>query len=97
MKSVSVSEAKNSLSALLRDIRGGATIIITDRGIPVARLTATVSARGIPASAKELARHGRLVLPERQPSAKWLDMPRPAVRGSASAVQALLDERQDSR
>jgi antitoxin (DNA-binding transcriptional repressor) of toxin-antitoxin stability system len=82
MKSVSVSEAKDSLNALLRDIRGGATIIITDRGIPVARLTATVAAHGLPAAALDLAQHGRLVLPERQPSAKWLDMPRPKARGT---------------
>ncbi len=29
MKSVSVSDAKNSLSALLHEVRGGASIVIT--------------------------------------------------------------------
>ena len=51
MRTVSVSEAKNSLSALLREIRGGATVIITDRGVPVARLLPPLSGRGLPASA----------------------------------------------
>jgi len=36
MKTVSVSDAKNGLSALLREVRGGATIVITDRGVPIA-------------------------------------------------------------
>jgi prevent-host-death family protein len=97
MRSVSVSEAKNNLSAILREIRGGATILITDRGVPVARLAPPVSARGISASAIELAQRGRLVLPERQPTAKWLDLPRAKTRGKASALRALLDEREEAR
>lgn len=66
MRTVSVSEAKNSLSALLREIRGGATVVITDRGVPVARLLPPLSGRGLPARAIDLAQQGRLILPERQ-------------------------------
>jgi len=47
MRTASVSEAKNSLRALLREIRGGATVVITDRGVPVARLMPVTSARGL--------------------------------------------------
>ncbi|MEP7344647.1 MAG: type II toxin-antitoxin system prevent-host-death family antitoxin [Gemmatimonadaceae bacterium] len=97
MKSVSVSDAKNNLSAILREVRGGATILITDRGLTVARLSPPAAARGIPAAAVELAQRGRLVLPERQPTAKWLDLPRPKARGKASALRALLDERDSAR
>ena len=97
MRSVSVSEAKNSLSALLREIRGGASILITDRGVPVARLLAPLSGRGMPASALELAQQGRLRLPERQPNTRWLDQPRPAPKKGRSAVAALLAEREGSR
>jgi prevent-host-death family protein len=97
MRSVSVSEARNNLSALLREIRGGATIFITDRGVPVARLVAPASTRGISASAVELAQRGRLLLPERPPSSKWLELPRPRPKGSASALRALLDERESAR
>jgi len=38
MKTASVSEAKNSLSALLDVVRHGGTVVITDRGRPVAKL-----------------------------------------------------------
>ena len=97
MRSVSVSEAKNNLSAILREVRGGATVLITDRGLPVARLSPPVAVRGISAVALELAQRGRLVLPDRPPTAKWLDLPRPKPRGKASALAALLEERSSGR
>jgi prevent-host-death family protein len=97
MRSVSVSDAKNNLSALLREIRGGATILITDRGVPVARLVAPATHRGIPPAVVEMAHQGRLMLPQRQPGTKWLDLPRPRAKGKASALAALLDERERGR
>ena len=45
MKKASVSEAKNSLSALLDKVKAGASIVIQDRGRPVARLE-PISAKG---------------------------------------------------
>jgi prevent-host-death family protein len=97
MRSVSISEAKNGLSALLKEVQGGATVIITDRGVPVARLVSPASTRGIPPLAVELAQRGRLVLPSRQPTARWLETRRPKPRGKASAIRALLDERESAR
>ena len=38
MQTVSVTEAKNNLSKLLKKVRHGQTILILDRKIPVARL-----------------------------------------------------------
>lgn len=38
MKRATVTEAKNGLSALLDRVKAGETILITDRGVPVARL-----------------------------------------------------------
>ena len=38
MKSASVSETKNSLSALLDEVRRGETVLITHHGKPVARI-----------------------------------------------------------
>ena len=43
MKVVSVLEAKNQLSKLIRTVRAGQDIVIANRGEPVARLTATDS------------------------------------------------------
>ncbi|MGQ0764190.1 MAG: type II toxin-antitoxin system Phd/YefM family antitoxin [Gemmatimonadota bacterium] len=97
MASVPVSEAKNNLSALLREVRGGAIITITDRGVPVARLIGPPSTRGVSAAAIDLAQHGRLVLPDRPPGTKWLSEPRPKPRDGCSGVRALLDERRNAR
>jgi prevent-host-death family protein len=41
MRRATVTEAKNGLSALLDRVKAGETILITDRGVPVARLEPT--------------------------------------------------------
>jgi prevent-host-death family protein len=39
-----ITEAKNRLSALIDQVRSGESVLIVDRGIPVARLESAVSA-----------------------------------------------------
>ena len=39
MRSAGIREVRQNLSALLREVRKGREIVITDRGEPVARLT----------------------------------------------------------
>ncbi len=97
MKSLPVTVAKNQLSALLREVRGGATILITDRGVPVARLAPLESPAGLGPAAIELAQRGRLVLPSVSPSGAWLDLPSAQPTTGASAVAALLAEREGAR
>lgn len=95
MRSVSVSSAKNNLSALLREVREGHTVTITDRGVAVARLVPPPPTRGVSSRAVELAQRGLLVLPAKTPSTAWLKTSWPRPKGRASAVRALLDERED--
>ena len=100
MKSVSVSVAKNSLSALLRKVTAGTAITITDRGTPVARLVPPAAqVRGIPPRFLELAEKGIVSLPEREPTLNWDDdVPAPPrLAKGASAVEALLEERRSGR
>ena len=99
MKVVSVSWAKNNLSKLLRQIRGGASVTITDRGVPVARLSPPGPTRGIPAWAIELAQRGLLTLPESEPTADWdKDLPPPPkLPDGVSAVAMLLEDRENDR
>jgi prevent-host-death family protein len=97
MRSVPISTAKNQLSALLLEVRAGATITITDRGVPIARLSPPSPTRGIPAVALDLAQQGLLTLPERAPGVRWLDLERPTLKAGASAVQFLLEERAGGR
>jgi prevent-host-death family protein len=49
---IGIREARINLSRLIRDVRGGMEIIITDRGTPVARL--------IPAEGKSLSLEDRI-------------------------------------
>jgi antitoxin (DNA-binding transcriptional repressor) of toxin-antitoxin stability system len=99
MKPVSIAYAKNNLSALLRRVRAGHAVIITDRGVPVAQIVAPPSSRGIPPRLIGLAESGAVRLPDRQPDAAWARGPLPALRRSRgnAAVDALLDERRSGR
>jgi prevent-host-death family protein len=94
MRAVSVSDARTHLSALLRDIRGGHTVIITNRGTPVALLTAVPPVRAAQAAALGLAQRGRLRRPGTEASLRWLDPPRVMPTSGQSAVAVLLDERE---
>ena len=98
MKKASISEAKNSLSALIDSVKGGSPVLIVDRGRPVARLE-PVGGPG-PQDDSRLARLVRdgIVRPARGVLPKtWLATKPPRARKGASAVRALLDERREGR
>lgn len=92
MRSRSISDAKNQLSALIKQVQGGEPITITDRGVPVARLI-PIRAAGLPARVLGLAQIGLAQLPDRAPHGKWLDHPWPALRPGPSPVDLLIEER----
>lgn len=98
MKKASITEAKNSLSALIDSLKGGSPVLIVDRGRPVARLEPVSS--GLANHDDPLARLVRdgVVRPAREPISKALfttTLPRP--RKGASGVRALLEERRAGR
>lgn len=99
MKPVSVAYAKNNLSALLRKVRAGHAVTITDRGVPVAQLVAPAPTAGVSARFIHLAERGLVRLPEQVPTPAWdrLEPAPPRMRKGASAVQLLLDERRSGR
>lgn len=97
MKSASISEAKDRLSALVRAVQGGESVTITDRGVPVAKLVPVKLGRGVPARVIGLAQEGLARLPEQAPTAKWLDLPWPKLTKGASPVEVLLAERAEGR
>jgi prevent-host-death family protein len=55
MRRASITEAKNRLSALLDRVRHGETVIIEDRGTPIAQV-GPISARGAATDRERLAR-----------------------------------------
>ena len=97
MKKASISEAKNALSALLDRVKGGASVLIVDRGRPVARLEPVGAAQSDDARLEGLVRDG-LVRPGRgrMPRAVVATAP-PSPKKGASALKALLDERREGR
>jgi prevent-host-death family protein len=96
MLTVSVTEAKNKLSALLARVKAGETFVITERGVPVARVEPAVS--GSPeddeARLARLERQGIIKRPKRPLSRELLETRPPAGTGK-SIVDTLLEEREE--
>lgn len=93
-----ITEAKNGLSALIDHVRGGESVLIVDRGIPVARLESAVSIG--PDDDGRIARLERqgAIRSARKPLATELALRAPpSPRRGASAVQALLEDRREGR
>lgn len=97
MKKASISEAKNGLSSLIDRVRAGASVLIVDRGRPVARLE-PVAALGDGSDAIDqlvrdgLVRAGRGTVPR-----AIVQTAPPVLRKGASALRALLAERREGR
>jgi antitoxin (DNA-binding transcriptional repressor) of toxin-antitoxin stability system len=99
MKKVSISEAKNRLSALIDGLKTGSAVLILDRGRPVARLE-PVTSDDKEDDAGRLARLIRsgLVRPGRGKLPRWIyTEPPPRLQDGASALEALLEERREGR
>ncbi len=92
MRAVSVSEAKNRLSALLEWVKAGEEVLILDRGVPVARLSPVGQEREeglLLLERKGLVRRG-------QGQAADLEaLPWPKAQGDT--LRALLAEREEGR
>ena len=99
MKKASITETKNNLSRLLEEVKSGTTILILDRNIPVARIE--------PVAADEdtnnnrianLIRQGLVTAPKQHLDLQdFLTWERPILPDGVSAVQALIDEREQGR
>lgn len=100
MRRVSITEAKNTLSALLDRVRAGETIVITDRDVGIAQLAPL---NGSPYDTDEdriarLVRKGLAVPPKRDPREVWAELDKmPRARARESVVEALLEERREGR
>jgi prevent-host-death family protein len=99
MKKASITEAKNHLSALIDGLKGGASVLIVDRGRPVARLEPVTGTAKSAADGRlsRLIRDG-VIRPARTSLSKALfqeEPPRP--RDNVSVVAALLEERREGR
>jgi len=93
MKAATISEAKNGLSALLERVKAGETVLITDRGVPVARVAPVATSVDPKGRRDRLARAG-LVDPGRGAlPPELLEAPTVRAPSASSLVDAVLEER----
>ncbi len=100
MKTASVTESKNGLSGLLRQVRSGHSVLILDRNVPVA-IISPVTAGALPPDLhlEGLERQGLVRRPRRggDLSKRLAALPLPRLPKGTSAVAAVLADRGDDR
>jgi prevent-host-death family protein len=97
MKTSTITEAKNGLSALIAQVRRGESVLILDRGVPVARLdpvTGTVDPTG---RLHRLERAGIIRPGAGRVPLDILRLPGPTLSPGASGLAMLLGERESGR
>jgi antitoxin (DNA-binding transcriptional repressor) of toxin-antitoxin stability system len=97
MRTSSVTKAKNGLSALIDQVRAGETILLLDRGYPVARLEPVSGHEDRTGRVARLERTGILRVGAARPPLDLLHRPAPTLTPGTSAVRALIEERTASR
>lgn len=99
MKTATITEAKNQLSALIDRVRHGETVVITDRGRPVARLVSalTGAAEDPEGRLARLERRGGLRRATAPPPRSLVLKKLPKVKRPAGVLEALLEERREGR
>lgn len=97
MKTATITEAKNGLSALIDRVRAGESVVITDRGVPVAVLEPAITRVPIEDRLRRLEREGSVRIGKASPPLDLLRTPGPKVRGGTSAVDAVIEERREGR
>ena len=96
MIKASVSQTRNGLSGLLAEVRQGETVIIMQRGRPVAKIT-RYDPVGLPddQAAAELVRSGLADPPEaRLDVDRFLATPRPRLANGLSVSELIVEERE---
>lgn len=97
MRTTTITEAKNQLSRLLDRVRAGETIVILDRGVPVARMEPVARRGGDEGRLLRLERAGIVEVGRAAPPVERMRIPGPPVRPGSSAVAAILEERRSGR
>lgn len=95
MEKATISEVKNNLSAYLKKVKKGESVLILDRRQPIARLERIEQRDHPQARLTELEREGLLRHTDKPLPLALLRRPPPGSR--EGVLQALLDERAEGR
>jgi prevent-host-death family protein len=96
MKASTITEAKSGLSALIDRVRAGETVLITDRGVPVARLEPVSTSADPVGRVERLTRAGLMRPGTGVPSEDLLAEPVTHAPRGVSLVDLVIDERRSS-
>jgi prevent-host-death family protein len=97
MKTTTITDAKNRLSALIDIVRAGESVVITDRGLAVAMIEPIGSVPDATGRLLRLQRAGLIRIGTAAPPLDVLRTPPPPLSSGASGVEAVLDERRSGR
>ena len=97
METATITEVKNGLSAIIDRVKAGETVLVTDRGIPVAVIEPVTERVDVHERLARLERAGILRRGRGLMPMDLLRTPGPAVRGDMTAVDVILEERRTGR
>jgi prevent-host-death family protein len=97
MTRTTITQAKNGLSALIDRVKAGETIVILDRGTPVARLEPMAKGQDADGRRQRLARAGLATPGVAPPPTDVIRDSGPRLARGASIAAALIDERRSGR
>lgn len=99
MKRATISQTKNSLSALLELVKRGEEVLILEREVPIARIVPIerVSRRDGDSMLAELERRGVVRMGRRRADANLTDRLGPPPKARGDIVAALLADREEGR
>lgn len=96
MKTAAVSELKARLSEYLNQVKAGMEVLITDRGIPVARLVPLSRSKDLKESLVRMEKEGLIRIGSGKLPKNFWRMHRPD-DSNGMVLKALLDEREAGR
>jgi len=96
VKAIGVAKLKANLSRYLSQVKHGQEVVVTERGLPVAKIVPLRSSEGAESRRERLARAGVLQLGTGRLRPSLLKPPR-GPRVGDSVLEALLEERRQGR
>ena len=97
MIQATISEVKNGLSAFLRRVKTGESVLVLDRRTPVACIVPVSRIREVGAADVRLARLEAAGIVARERPGSPLEALGPPLESGADVLDALLEERRDAR
>lgn len=97
MKTATITQAKNQLSALVDRVQAGETIVILERGRPVARLVPVSRYSDPTGRLARLERAGIIRIGTGAPPLDLIRTPGPKLGPGLSLVEAVIEERRSGR